>query len=136
MPKRCARSGHVDRRDPAALVIVVARDDEGVDARFGESREAVSKVDLALERPVGALECVAGHEQELDALLEREVHDAPPRDQRGVAEGGGDACRNLGGQAHEGAVEMQVTRVQEPEHSAIPPARTVRGSITASAIDS
>ena len=93
-------------------------------------------MDLALERPVGALKGVTSHEQELDALLERQVHDAPPGDQRGIAESGGDACRNLGRQAHEGAVEMQVTRVQEPEHSAIPPARTVRGSITASAIDS
>ena len=88
---------------------------EAADAGIGQLGETVAESRLAEQRGAGDLEYVAGDEDEVDPLVDREAHDRAPGVGGGVAEDRQDLGRSLGAQALERAVEVQVTGVEEAE---------------------
>ena len=63
-----------DGRGPAVERVVVAVNEKGPHAPFGENFQAVTEGELRPHAPVGAVVDVAGDHQEEDVFVEAEPH--------------------------------------------------------------
>jgi hypothetical protein len=88
-------------------------DDVTRNARCGKLAEAVAEARLCEEGGAGGLEHVAGDDDEVGPMLDGSAYDAAPRLGGGATQESEDLGRRLSAQSPDGAVEMEVTGVQE-----------------------
>jgi hypothetical protein len=94
---------------------VVAGHHEGRDPRRPEGAQPVDERELAADRPLLAVEDVAGDQHEVDVLGNRQRHDAAPRFEGGPLHRGRHVRGRGLGKSAEGAVEVQVGGMHKTE---------------------
>ena len=91
--------------------VVVARDSQHRDARFGEPLDALPEIGEGLEEVVVLVDHVAGEEEGVDVAVQRALHEPPPRSRRIEVVG---VVGQRVGQTRGPPPEMDVGRAQEP----------------------
>ena len=86
-------------RGPSGERVMVAVADEGRDARVVQAFKPVDEGELGAERPLGPVEDVSGHDQEVRLLVQAELDEILPRLESRPAQGNGHRRLPLGGGA-------------------------------------
>ncbi len=100
---------------PAVQRVVVAVADEGTNAGPVQLSQPFDEAKLGTEAPVSPIVDVAGNQQGIDLFLEAEVGDVPVCFEGGTCQRVGHVGRDRTADALEGAVQVQVGRVDEAE---------------------